>query len=76
VCFLVGLDEEMTPGSVVGCAENILIVNTLIFARFHFFTYLVNWMIFNRLFNVFVVAFNVLGKIRLKQTNSSQPGGL
>jgi hypothetical protein len=55
VCFLVGLGQEMTPGSVVGCAENI--VNTVVFVRFHFSTYLVNWMIFNGLFNVLLVAF-------------------
>ena len=55
VCFLVGLGEKMIPGSVVGCAENI--VNTMVFVRFHFFTYLVNWMISNRLLDVFLVAF-------------------
>ena len=43
VCFLMGLDVKMVPGSVVGCAENI--VNTVVFVRFLFFTYLVNWMI-------------------------------
>ncbi len=43
-----GLGEEMTPGSVVGCAENI--VNTEVFVRFHFFTYLVNWMMISNLF--------------------------
>ena len=55
VCFLVGLGEKMVPGSVVGCAENI--VNTVVFVRFHFFTYSVNWMISNRLLYVFLVAF-------------------
>ena len=55
VCFLVGLGEKMVPGSVVGCAENI--VNTMVFVRFHFFTYSVNWMISNRLLDVFLVAF-------------------
>ena len=40
-----GLDEKMVPGSVVGCAENI--VNTMVFVSFHCFTYLVNWMISN-----------------------------
>ena len=55
VCFLVGLGQEMMPGSVVGCAENI--VNTASFVRFHFFTYSVNWMISNRLLYVFLVAF-------------------
>ena len=45
VCFLVGLGQKMVPGSVVGCAENI--VNTVVFVRFHFSTYLVNWLISN-----------------------------
>ena len=45
MCFLVGLGEEMMPGSGVGCVENI--VNNVVFVRFHFFTCLVNWMIFN-----------------------------
>ena len=58
VCFLVGLDEEMGPGSVVGCAENI--VNTMVFVRFHFFTYSVNWLISNRFFEIFLVPFWVL----------------
>ena len=35
VCFFVGLGEEMTPQSEVGCAENIL--NTVVFERFNFF---------------------------------------
>ena len=55
VCFLVGLGEKMVPGSVVGCAENI--VNTVVFVRFYFFTYSVNLMISNRLLDVFLVAF-------------------
>ena len=55
VCFLVGLGQKMMPGSVVGCAENI--VNTEVFVRFHFFTYLVNWMISDRHLDVFLVAF-------------------
>ena len=55
VCFLVGLGEKMVPGSVVGCVENI--VNTEVFVRFHFFTYLVNRLISNRLLGVFLVAF-------------------
>ena len=45
----------MIPGSVVGRTENI--ANTVIVVRFQFFTYLVNWMISNRLFDVFLVAF-------------------
>ena len=55
VSFLVGLGQKMMPGSVVGCVENI--VNTMVFVRFHFFTYSVNWMISNRLLDVFLVAF-------------------
>ena len=55
VCFLVGLGEKMVPGSVVGCVENI--VNTVVFVRFHFFTYLVNWLISNRLLSVYLVGF-------------------
>ena len=53
VCFLVGLGQKMMPGSVVGCAENI--ANTVVFVGFHFFTYLVNWMIFNRLLELFLI---------------------
>ena len=49
-----GLGEKMVPGSVVGCVENI--VNTLVFVRFHFSMYLVNWLISNRLLGVFLVA--------------------
>ena len=55
VCFLVGLGQKMMPGSVVGCAENI--VNTVVFVWFHFFIYSVNWMISNRLLDVSLVAF-------------------
>ena len=53
VCFLVGLGQKMMPGSVVGCAENI--INTVFFVRFHFFTYSVYWMISNLLLNVFLI---------------------
>ena len=53
--FLMGLGEELVPGSVVGCVENM--VNTVVFVRFHFFTYLVNWLISNRLWGVFLVGF-------------------
>ena len=53
--FLVGLGQKMVPGSVVGCVKNI--ANTVVFVRFHFFTYLVNWMISDRLLDVFSVAF-------------------
>ena len=35
MCFLVDLGKKMMPGSVVGCAENI--VNTMVVVRFHFF---------------------------------------
>ena len=55
VCFLVGLGQKMMPGSVVGCAENI--ANTVVFVRFYFFTYSVDWMISYRLLDVFLVAF-------------------
>ena len=57
VCFLVGLGQKMMPGSVVGCAENI--VNTVYFVRFHFFVYLVNWLISNQLLGAFLVGFGV-----------------
>ena len=68
VCFLVGLGQKMMPGSVVGCAENI--VNTMVFVRFHFFTYSVNWMISNRLLDVFLVVFlDTLGSSRLPLEN-------
>ena len=55
VCFFVGLGQKMMPGSVVGCAENI--TNTVVFVRFNFFTYSVNWTISNPLLDVFLVAF-------------------
>ena len=45
----------MTPGFVIGCAENI--ANTMAFVRFHFFRYLVKWMTATRLSDVFLVAF-------------------
>ena len=47
----------MTPGFVIGCAENI--ANTMVFARFHFFKYLVNWMTSNRVLDAFLVAFSI-----------------
>ena len=47
----------MTPGSILGCSENI--INTMFFGMFHFFTQLMNWMIFNGLCDVFLVAFGV-----------------
>ena len=53
--FFSDLGQKMIPGSVVGCAENI--VNTMVFVRFHFFTYSVNWMISKGLLDVFLVAF-------------------
>ena len=49
-----GLDAKRMPGSVVGCADNI--TNIMVFIRFHFFTYLVNWVIFCRLLDVFLIA--------------------
>ena len=55
VCFLMGLGEKMVPGSLVGCVENM--VNTVVLLRFHFFTYLVNSLISNRLLGVFLVGF-------------------
>ena len=55
VCFLVGLDQKMVAGSVVGCAENI--IDTVVFVRFYFFTYSVNWMISDPLLDVFLVVF-------------------
>ena len=55
VCFLMALSEKMMPGSVVGCVKNI--ANTVVFVRFHFFTYLMNWLISNRLLSVFLVGF-------------------
>ena len=55
VCFLVVLGQKMIPGSVVGCDETM--VNTMVFVRFHFFTYLANWLICNRLLGVFLVGF-------------------
>ena len=54
VCFLMGLGEKMVPGSVVGCVENM--INSMVFVRFLFFTYLVSWLISNRLLDVFLVA--------------------
>ena len=54
-----GLDEEMMPGCGVECVKNI--VNTLVFVRFHFFLCLVNWRIFNRLLDAFLVALGVPG---------------
>ena len=59
MCFFMGLSEEMMPGSHVGCAENMK--NTVVCVRFHFFTYLVNWMIYNRLLDAFLVALGVPG---------------
>jgi len=59
VCFFVGLGEEMIPESEVGCVENI--INTMAFVRFHFFTCLVNWLISNRLLDVFLRLFGDLG---------------
>ena len=50
-----GLGQKIIPGSVVGCAENM--IHTVVFVRFHFFTYLVNWMISSRLLDVFLIAF-------------------
>jgi hypothetical protein len=54
VCFLVGLGEKTIPGSVVGRAEKF--ANAMVFVGFHFFTYLVNWMISSHFLDVFLVA--------------------
>ena len=59
VCFLMGLGVKMVPGSVFGCAENI--INTVVFVRFHFFTSLVKWLMSNRLLGVILTAFWVPG---------------
>jgi hypothetical protein len=59
VCFFVGVGQKMMPGSGVGCAEKG--TNTLVFVRFDFFTYLVNWMISNRLLHAFLIVFGVPG---------------
>ena len=55
--FFSRFGEKMIPGSVLGCAENI--VKTMVFVRFHFFTYLVSWLISNQLFDVFLVGFGL-----------------
>ena len=55
VYLLVGLCEEMAPGSVVICAENSM--SAIVFVRFHSSRCLVNWMISNRLWDAFLVAF-------------------
>ena len=52
VCFLVGLGEKMVPACVVGCAE--IIINAMVFVRFHQFRYAVNRMISKRFFKYFV----------------------
>ena len=58
VCFLVGLGQKMMPGSVVGCAENI--VNALVFVGC-FFTHVVTWMTSSGLLDIFLVALGVPG---------------
>ena len=55
VYFLMGLGEKMVPESVVGCVEKM--INTIVLMRFHFFRYLVNWLISNRLLGVYLVGF-------------------
>ena len=54
-----GLGQKMIPGSVVGCVGNI--ANTVVFIKFHFCTYLVNWLISNRLLGVFLRVLGYLG---------------
>ena len=58
MCFLVGLVEKMVPGSVVGCAENI--VNTMVFIKSHFFTYFSELVDIRLTVGVFLLAFGVL----------------
>ena len=41
----------MMPGSVVGCARNML--RTMVFIRFRSFTHLMNLVVFDRLLGVF-----------------------
>ena len=53
------LDEEMMPGCGVECVKNI--ANTIFVFRLHFFLCLVNWRIFNRLLDAFLVALGVPG---------------
>ena len=47
VCLLVGLNEKVipVPGTVLRRTENIM--DMLVFVRFHFFIYFVDWMISN-----------------------------
>ena len=54
-----GLDKEMMPGCGVECVKDI--VNTIVFVRFHFFLCLVNWRIFNRLVDAFLIPWGVPG---------------
>ena len=64
MCFFVGLGEEMTPESEVGCAENK--INTRVSLRFHFFACLVHWLISNRFWDVFLGSFlGTLGSLFL-----------
>ena len=58
MCFLVGLGEKMVPGSVDGCVENI--VNTVVFVKFHFFTYFSELVDIRLTVGVFLLAFWVL----------------
>ena len=55
ICFLVGLGETMISGSAVWCVESI--ASAMVFVRFNFFAYLVNWMISNRYSGVFFIVF-------------------
>ena len=49
---MVGLGEERSPGSVLGCTEDI--INTMVLVRVRFFTYSVSWMTSNRLLDDFL----------------------
>ena len=53
--FVMVLDEGIASGSVAGCIDNKIIA--VVSVTFRFFTCLVNWMISNRLLDVFLVAF-------------------
>ena len=56
------LSDDMTLGFIVGRAENI--INTIRFARFHFFTYSVNRVICNRRLDVFWMGFRDLPRVK------------
>jgi hypothetical protein len=53
--FFIGAGCGNATRMVVGCVGNLL--NIVVLVRFHFLSYLVNWMMFNRLLELFFVAF-------------------